>query len=94
MLLKSVMCDCDLACIPEMNLMALDVFFLGSDLDTLSPGLVPASFPHSAPATDISNRASAPADPGVVDDSEGDFALNLDPTLPGLYDCLFRGSDC
>ena len=29
-LLKSVMCDCDLECIPEMNLMARDIFMMSS----------------------------------------------------------------
>jgi len=29
-LLKSVMCDCDLACMPEMNLMARYIFMMSS----------------------------------------------------------------
>ena len=35
-LLKSVMCDCDLACMPEMNLMAHYIFMMSSLL--LPPG--------------------------------------------------------
>ena len=37
------------------------------DLDSLLPGLVPASFSHSAPSSEIPNRASALVDPEIVD---------------------------
>ena len=51
------------------------------------PGLVPASRSHSTPASEIPTRASALADPAVVDGSEASFVHSLDPTLPGLYNC-------
>ena len=59
------------------------------DLDSLLPGLVPASCVHFTPASEILNRAPALADPGVVDANVAEFASQLDPTMPGMYSCLF-----
>ena len=59
------------------------------DLDSLLPGFVLASFSHSAPASEIPTRSSALADPEVVDGRDAGFVYNLDPTMPGLYNCMF-----
>ena len=36
-----------------------------------------------------SNQALVLADPEVVDGSEAGFVHSLDPTMPGLYNCMF-----
>ena len=59
------------------------------DLDSWLPSLVPASFSHSAPASEIPTRASALADPEVVDGSEAGFVYSLGPAMPGLCNCMF-----
>ena len=64
------------------------------DLDSLLPGLVPASCAHSTPASEILNRSPALADPEVVDANVAKFASQLDPTMPGMYNCLFSAYAC
>ena len=59
------------------------------DLDSLLPGLVPVTFSHSASASEIPTRASALVDPEVVDGSKASFVHSLDPTMLGLYNCMF-----
>ena len=61
------------------------------DLDSLLPGLVLASFSISVPASEIPTRASALADPEVVDGSEASFVHSLDPAIPGcIMSCFLR----
>ena len=48
----------------------------------------------STPASEIRNRAPALADPEVVDAAVVDFASQLDPTMPGMYDCMFSSLAC
>ena len=62
---------------------------LALDLDSLFPGLVLASLSHSTPASEILTRASALADPAVVDGSEAGFVHSLDPSMPGLHNYMF-----
>ena len=57
---------------------------LDLDLDSLLPGLVPASLSHFTPVSEIPTRALALADSAVVDGSEAGFVHSLDPTMPGL----------
>ena len=48
-----------------------------------------ASFSHSAPGSEIPTKISALADPKVVDGSKAGFVHSLDPTMLGMYNCIF-----
>ena len=64
------------------------------DLDLLLSGLVPASCVQTTPTSKILNRAPALADSEVVDANVAEFASQLDPTMLGMYNCLFSAYAC